>query len=145
MKNHQRENSGSDNGNEPWQFSLRGLLVFVTVVSVLLAIGVYYVGIIIALAVVGLIQVGPLLVADWLIRPQHRRTLAFVTAGSWAIVGSSFVIFAVCAASRLVSSSGSLNWTFASCSIVGAAFCYFLAGLRWRQLSTPRSAGEARQ
>jgi hypothetical protein len=124
----------------PWQFSLRSLLIFITAASILLAIGVHYAGIIVALAVVGLMQVGMLVGADWLIRPAHRRALAFVTAASWAVVGSSFVIFAVYSLNRLDSASGMFGYLFALCLMSVGAFCYFLANLRWRQLSQVKSA-----
>jgi hypothetical protein len=119
----------------PWQFSLRSLLIVITVASVLLAIGVHYAGVIVALAVVSLMQVGMLVGADWLIRPAHRRALAFVTAASWAVVGSSFVIFAVFSLNHFNSSIGPLGYIFAICMLAVGTFCYYLANLRWRRLT----------
>jgi hypothetical protein len=99
-----------------------------------------------------LIQVVMLFVGDWLIRPQNRRALAFVTAASWAIVGSGFVMVGIHEAYRLKSPAeylaGSRTDRFNSASaiflLLAGAFCYFLAGLRWRQLNAQRPTKEAR-
>jgi hypothetical protein len=123
----------NENTVESWQFSLRSLLAFVSIVSILLAIGVHYAGAVVALVVWGLFQAGMLVSADWLIQPAHRRALAFLTAASWAIAGSSFVALALFALNGLDDFAGS--WAGALLLYLGGAFCYFLAALRWRQLT----------
>jgi hypothetical protein len=140
MKGEPQSSIEIDDGRAPWQFSLRSLLVVVTFVSVLLAIGVHLGGILVALIAVGILQAGILLSADWLIRPAHRRALAFVTAASWAIVGSSFVIGAIVTSNEIVSNNtGSLlSWSF-TISLFGAgALSYYVAMRRWQQLSVRR-------
>jgi hypothetical protein len=129
-----------DDGHTPWQFSLRTLLIVVTIVSILLAIGVHFGGFIVALATVGLMQAAMLFSADWLIRPEHRRVLAFVTAASWALVGSAFVIMGFATAHKVeVRSSGSiLSWSFVISLFGAGALAYYIAHHRWQQLSVRR-------
>jgi hypothetical protein len=126
----------TDEESGPWQFSLRGLLIFVTIVSILLAISVYYLGVLIILIVIGLLQGATLLSADWITRPSHRRWLAFVTSTSWVIVGSSFVILGIMTALRLLNGNADkLSWWVLPISLftVGA-IAFFIARRRWRQL-----------
>jgi hypothetical protein len=78
-----------------WQFSLRSLFVLTTVASIGLAIGVHYGGFTVVALAAGLILAGALLSADWLIRPQNRRVLAFITASAWIVIGSGIVMLGV--------------------------------------------------
>jgi hypothetical protein len=129
------KSSGSPNV-PTWQFSLRSLLIATALVSVCLAIGVYITGFMFALAVVALIQVATLLSADWLIRPQNRRALAFVTAGSWIVLGSALLVVGV----REVfvfygTKSEPARWMFAWLLVGIGILCYYVAAKRWRRLS----------
>jgi hypothetical protein len=119
-----------------WQFSLRSLLIATTIVSVCLAIGVHFAGLIFAVAAVGLTQAAMLLSADWLIRPQNRRALAFVTAGSWIVLGSSLLVIGggqVYGAFK--SDDARAAWMLGGCLIAGGLSCYLLAAKRWRSLT----------
>jgi hypothetical protein len=129
-----------DEGPGPWQFSLRSLLIAVTVASILLAIGVHFGGILVALAAVGVSQAGMLLSADWLIRPAHRRALAFVTAASWALIGSTFVIGAVAAIDRIVKNfaNSAFSWSVTIVLFVAGALSFYVAKRRWQQLTVRR-------
>jgi hypothetical protein len=62
----------SPSDRTPWQYSLRGLLIVTAVVSIVLAIGVRFAGLMYVLGALVVIQVATILAADWLIRPQHR-------------------------------------------------------------------------
>jgi hypothetical protein len=119
-----------------WQFSLRSLFIVTTVVSVCLAISVHLAGLMAIVAVVGLIQAGMLLAGDWLIRPANRRALAFVTAGSWMVLGSGLVILG-CYAIYEARGPGSL---FGYLLPAAAAGCYYVAFHRWRKLTALRRA-----
>jgi len=132
-----------------WQFSLRSLLIATTIVSICLAIGVHFAGLMFAVAAVGLTQAAMLLSADWLIRPQNRRALAFVTAGSWIVLGSSLLaIGAGQLYGALQSEDARTAWMLGGCLIAGGSSCYLLAAKRWRSLTQPdmggRSEGYAR-
>jgi hypothetical protein len=124
-----------------WQFSLRGLLVATALISVVLAIGVHLTGYMFALVVIALIQVATLLSADWLIRPQNRRALAFVTAGSWAVLGSGLLIVGIREVFLRVGTDALATyidlaiWIFALCLISFGIVCYYIAAKRWRRLS----------
>jgi hypothetical protein len=127
-----------------WQFSLRSLLVATALISVVLAIGVHLTGYLFALVVIGLLQVATLLSADWLIRPQNRRALAFVTAGSWTVLGSGLLVVGVREILVRVGTDSDLaTWIFAWCLISIGIICYYIAAKRWRRLSRGAS-GSAR-
>ena len=127
-----------------WQFSLRALLIATTIASACLAVGVHFAGFIFVVVVVGLIQAAMLLGADWLIRPANRRALAFVTAGSWIVLGSGLLIIG---ASQLYGAIGSNDaaaaWTLGSCLVAGGISCYYLAAKRWRSLTQPDRADQS--
>jgi hypothetical protein len=117
-----------------WQFSLRTLLIVTAFVSVCLAIGVHFAGVMFALALIGLIQVATLLSADWLIRPQNRRALAFVTAGSWMVLGSGLFIVGVREIYARIGAAGeTAGWVFAGCMVGIGIYCYYIAAKRWRR------------
>jgi hypothetical protein len=87
-----------------------------------------------ALAVIALIQVTTLLSADWLIRPENRRALAFVTAGSWIVLGSGLLVVGVREALiRIGTDSSSAVWVFTWCLIGAGIGCYYVAARRWRR------------
>ncbi len=134
--------SDQDQEAVPWQFSLRSLLIVVTVVSVLLTVGVYFAGVLAAFMAVGLVQAAILLFADWLIRPGNRSVLAFVTAASWATIGSSFAIVAGFLAQQMIAGGEEnvLSWLFVLFLGVCACVSYVMAKRRWQQL---RSRGRA--
>jgi hypothetical protein len=100
-----------------------------------LAIGVHYGGFAVVAAVAGLILAGAILSADWLIRPQNRRALAFVTASAWSVVGSGIVVLGVetIAATNRIGKSD-LGWPIGAALVAAGLFCYALAVWRWRQL-----------
>lgn len=146
-----------------WQFSLRGLLLLTTLVSICLAIGVHFAGFMVVFIAIGVTQVTMMLCADWLIRPQNRRALAFATAASWTTIGSGLLILGVralyAAADTLNSSAYSTTSTqgvtlndeqelanfvhtaYGASSALGVSLtaagvvCYIAAIVRWRQLS----------
>ena len=122
--------------NEPWQFSLRSLLIVTAVVSVCLAIGVHFAGAMAVVIAFGAIQAGMLLAADWLICPAQRRVLAFVTAGSWSILGSGLIVLGGREAYQLSGTTDEgISRISALCLIIGGAFCYYVASKRWRRLT----------
>jgi hypothetical protein len=122
-----------------WQFSLRSLLLATTVVSICLAIGTYFAGIAFAAFVLILLQVVMLFSVDWLIRPANRRMLAFVTAGSWIILGSGMLTISFALAyDRLSSGDRSIFWAVIMLISLAAPFCYFVAWRRWKRLSAQR-------
>jgi hypothetical protein len=116
-----------------WQFSLRTLLIVTAFVSICLAIGVHFAGILFALAFAAVIQAAMLLSADWLIRPQNRRALAFVTAGSWIVLGSGLLIIGI--REILMRIGGTAGWVFASGMVAMGIYCYYIAAKRWRRLT----------
>lgn len=130
----------------PWQFSLRSLLVATALISVVLAIGVHLAGVLFALAVIALIQVTTLLSADWLIRPQNRRALAFVTAGSWIVLGSGLVIVGIrdilfrLRTDGLATNFDLAIWIFALSLISIGIICFYVAAKRWRRLTQHQPA-----
>ncbi|HEY3393835.1 MAG TPA: hypothetical protein VGK58_14080 [Lacipirellulaceae bacterium] len=144
-----RRRAGSDDSIDgefastpTWQFSVRTLLIVTALVSVCLAVGVHYAGFMFALVVIGLIQVATLLSADWLIRPQNRRALAFVTAGSWIVLGSGLLIVGAREILlRVGINSGIAGWIFACSMVMIGIYCYYIAAKRWRRL-TSRSFAE---
>jgi hypothetical protein len=123
----------------PWQYSLRGLLIVTTVVSICLTVGVYFAGVLFVLGFIALIQVATLLAADWLIRPQNRRALAVVSAGSWLILGSGLVLVGSRLLYLLVRDDGGIAaWVVAVCLATAGLYCFYIARNRWRRLITPR-------
>jgi hypothetical protein len=126
--------SASSSTVPAWQFSLRSLLIATALVSVILALGVHLTGFMFALVVIGLVQVATLLSADWLIRPQNRRALAFVTAGSWMVLGSGLFVVGVREALLRIGTDSSLAvWVFVWCLIGAGIGCYYVAARRWRR------------
>jgi hypothetical protein len=126
-----------------WQFSVRDLLALTTVVSICLAVGTYFAGIIFALVALGIVQAALLLSADWLIWPQNRHLLAFVTAGAWLTTGSGLSILGIgqLIAPLIVSDAYSeLGWALGVAFIAAGVLCIYIAVRRWRQLSSPRSS-----
>jgi ABC-type Mn2+/Zn2+ transport system permease subunit len=107
------------------QFSLRWLLLLTTVASVCLAIGVYFAGVMLVVVAFGLLQVATLVAADWLIRPENRRWLAMLTAASWTVVGSGFL---------MVVATDVGPWMAVACIFIGGV-CFLLAARRWKQLT----------
>jgi hypothetical protein len=122
--------------SEPrFQYSLRSMLWLTTIASICLAIGVHYGGFAVVAAAAGLILAGAILSADWLIRPENRRALAFVTAGAWSVIGSGIVMLGV----ETIAATGSvgkqnLGWPIGGALVAGGLFCYVLAAWRWQQL-----------
>jgi hypothetical protein len=135
MRDSKRSIVESGDDNAPWQFSLRNLFLFVTFVSVLLGIGVYYGGIVVALIAICVTQAALLFSADQLIRPSHRRALAFVTSAAWAILASNLAVVAFIVVFQAVVYSDALRWILAACLWITGAFCFALSSLRWRQRS----------
>ena len=131
------------------QFSIRDLLALTVVVSICLAIGTYFAGLIFVVVVIGLTQTAMLLLADWLIRPQNRHILAFVTAASWITAGSGLItlglstIFGLNELSLPVQSHRGLKWIVGSIFVVAGVACIVIASRRWRQLAakSPTSGG----
>jgi hypothetical protein len=124
-----------------WQFSLRSLMIATTAVSVVMAFGMFFVGIAFVVFVVVLIQAATLLAADWLIRPANRRMLAFVTAGSWMVVGSGLLILGFKVASDILSRvSFHEMWVAVVLLLFMAACCYWFAWRSWKRLTAQRRA-----
>jgi hypothetical protein len=124
--------------SEPrWQFSLKNLLALTTIVSVCLAVAVHYLGFMMVVLAVGVIQAGTLLSADWLIRPSNRRLLAFVTAASWIVMGCSLLIIGLRAGfdAANASENSAPQWYFSGGILFVAAVCYYIASRRWRSLT----------
>jgi len=122
--------------NPSWQFSLRTLLVATAVVSVLMAIGVHFAGVMFALAFAVVVQAVMLLTGDWLIRPENRRALAFVTAGSWIVLGGALFVVGVREVYLRMGADG--HWAaliFAWCLVGAGGCCYYIAAKRWRRLT----------
>jgi hypothetical protein len=124
----------------PWQYSLRGLLIVTAIVSVVLAISIYFAGVLFVLGVIALIQAATLLAADWLIRPENRRVLAAVSSGTWMILGSGVMIIACRQAFLMMRDDG--NWTVAlfttSLAATAGLCCCTVAANRWRRLAGPQ-------
>jgi hypothetical protein len=123
----------------PWQYSLRGLLIVTTLVSICLAVGTYFAGVMFVLGVIAAIQVATLLAADWLIRPQNRRALAAVSSGSWMILGSGLIVIGARRLYLLLrDDGGAAAWIFAMCLAAAGFYCFHVAANRWRRLSGQR-------
>jgi hypothetical protein len=121
-----------------WQYSLRGLLIVTAVVSIVLAIGIHFAGVMLVVGVMALIQVATLLASDWLIRAQNRRALAAVSSGSWIILGSGLVVISGQQMYGLIGTNGSVEArVFAACLLAAGAYCCYIARKRWRRLTGP--------
>ncbi len=122
-----------------WQFSLRSLMVATTAVSVVMALGMYLVGVAFVVFVVVLIQAATLLAADWLIRPANRRMLAFVTAGSWMVAGSGLLLVGFKVAWDILFRV-TVNEMWAGVLLLSfmATCCYWFAWRSWRRLTAQR-------
>src|SRR5689334_15938360 len=119
-----------------WQFSLRGLLVTTTIVSICLAIGTYFKGIAFAVFAMILFQVAFLLSMDWLIRPANRRMLAFVAAGFWIVAGSSLLtVSGKLAWDRDPADDWKGVWVAIAFLTLAAPLCYWFAWRRWKHLT----------
>lgn len=122
--------------NAAWQFSLRSLFVLTTAASIFLAIGVHYGGFTVVAIAAGLILAGGLLSAEWLIRPQNRRALAFVTASAWIVIGSGIAMLGV---ETFVTTNSlgkqELGWPVGAVLIAAGLFCYVIATWRWMKLA----------
>jgi hypothetical protein len=131
--------------SEPrWQFSVRDLLIAMTVISICLAVGVHFAGFMFVLIAIGVMQAGILLAGDWLIRPQNRRALAFATAASWATVGSGLLVLLISTIfnhESLLLRSKIATSALEVCLAIGCVIAYVAAATRWRQLS-PREKVE---
>ena len=122
-----------------WQFSLRGLLLTVTTVSICLAVGTHLAGVVFVIFAVVVIEVSTLLAGEWLIRPANQQVLAFVTAGSWMVFGSGLAIIAYKIASHLVALGAPEEyWAAVVFLALFALFCYGFSWHRWRQLTSHR-------
>ena len=123
--------------SEPrFQYSLRSMLGLTTVASIFLAIGVHYGGFVAVAIAAGLILVGALLTADWLIRPANRRALAFVTASAWIVIGSGIAMLGV---ETFVTTNAlgrqELGWPVGVILIAAGLFSYVIAAWRWMKLA----------
>jgi hypothetical protein len=125
---------GDPSSTRACQFSVRSLLIVTAIVSICLAIGVHSAGVMFALAFAAAVQVVMLLSADWLIRPQNRRALAFVSAGSWIVLGSALLVVGIREV-FYVTKSEPARWVFAWLLVGVGIFCYYIAAKRWRRLS----------
>jgi hypothetical protein len=124
-----------------WQFSLRSLMIATTAVSVVMALGMFLVGIAFVVFAVVLIQAATLLAADWLIRPANRRMLAFVTAGSWMVAGSGLLLVDFKVASDILFRVTVSNmWVAVLLLSFMAACCYWFAWRSWKRLTAQRRA-----
>lgn len=119
-----------------FQFSVRDLLVATTIASVCLAIGIHFLGFMAVVGTVCIAQAAVLLASDWLIRPENRRSLAFATAGIWAILGSGLLLLALPAIFQAFDPASSrASATLAICLTIGAGISYFMAVYRWRTIA----------
>jgi hypothetical protein len=125
----------SDLSESNLRFSTRDLLSATTVISIILAIGVWLGGFIVVAVAVGLIQAFMLFLADWLIRPENRRALVFTTAMSWITLGIGLIIIAIDTVAQYDDShTGSYGWLILEAFLVfGAAGAFLMARHRWRQ------------
>jgi hypothetical protein len=134
-------NDGTSVVNSPqtrprFQFSIRDLLVTTTIVSICLAVGVHFVGFMAVVGALCVTQVAVLLASDWLIRPENRRALAFVSAGTWAILGSGLFALAFSALYQAaISANSQAPSTLAICLAIGAGLSWFMAAYRWRKMT----------
>jgi heme/copper-type cytochrome/quinol oxidase subunit 4 len=75
-----------------WQYSLFGLLVVTTIVSVCLAVGVHFPRMILGILAAGLVQVVALYSVEWVMRRRGGQTMRQVTVSLWAIVIVAVVV-----------------------------------------------------
>ena len=82
--------------------------------------------------------------ADWLIRPQNRQRLAFVTAASWTTLGSgsSFCAFARCVPRSNQVDASRYRGRSHVCLAIAAAICYFMAAYPLADSCRRRSKAE---
>ena len=112
------------------------MLGLTTVASIFLAIGIHYGGFTVVAIAAGLILAGALLTADWLIRPQNRRSLAFVTASAWIVIGSGIAMLGVEAfVTTNALGKQELGWPVGAVLIAAGLFCYVIAAWRWMKLA----------
>lgn len=124
-----------------WQYSLRGLLVVITIVSVSLTIAVHYQGLMVTIIAIGMVQATILLASDWLIQGRNRWALALLTSIFWAIPGCGLLLMGIGAAvgTNIVADRGA-SAAASALVIAAGAFCYFMAIRRWRQLNGEQSS-----
>jgi hypothetical protein len=122
-----------------WRFSLRGLLIATAFVSICLAMGATFTFTNFIVSALVMVYVSILESFDWLIRPQNRWKVAFVTAGLWTMLGSGFVIFGFKIAFVLIWNSQFGDAFEGMIYILALASpCYWLASRRWRRLTAYR-------
>jgi len=129
MESHDQHEFGKQSTTKRgWQFSLLGLFVVTTIISVCLAFGVSFPRIAVAVVAIGLVQAGILYLGDWLIRSRGGRTLNRVTSIVRAIFGTALL---ATAASMATSNAGALSFILAY--LIGAIglLCWILAWRRW--------------
>lgn len=136
-----RSSAGTVNGKlrkmtpSRFQFSTRDLLVATTIISIILAIGVWLGGLVVVVLAVGLVQVVILLAGDWLIRPENRRALAFATTLSWITLGCGLAIIAIKTIVEASDVNASFDWlAIEGALLLGAAGAFLMARHRWRKL-----------
>ena len=87
------QQSGSKRG---WQYSLFGLLVVMTIVSIWLAFGALYPRIVLTLLVVGMAQVVALYSLEWLMRRRGGETMKQVATSLWVVVIATVIVVTFC-------------------------------------------------
>jgi hypothetical protein len=119
-----------------WQYSLRGLLLVITIASITLAVGVHFQGLMVAVVAIGIVQAAILLAGDWLIQRRNRWALALLTSVFWAIPGCGLLLLGIGAAfgANAVEKRGA-SAAVAALAIAAGAICYLMAVRRWRQLT----------
>jgi MFS family permease len=126
-----------------WQFSLKWLLALMTLASICLAIGVHFAGFMVVIVAVVAVQVMTMLCADWLIRPENRRALAFATSGSWIVIGCGLFVTALhSVVTAMLSGHDDWGWTFAVLMILAGLASFYVASLRWRKLAPRAEAAD---
>ena len=121
---------------ERWQFSLRGMLIVMTIIAISLAFASQYPRTMGVLLAVGILQAIVLCGADWLVQAKNLKLLAIITAALWAfaatgLLGLSAWQLAVAPAGNSFRSV----WSIALIYAAGSAFCYYVA---WRRLTKRR-------
>ena len=91
-------------------------------------------GYIVVVAAVGLMQVTILFMGDWLIRPEHRRALAFATALTWAMWGSGLLTLAIKTfQARDLDDKPIKWWALGIVLAIGTIASYAMAFFRWQK------------